>query len=256
MGKIILPSKHPTLASSSDITEICRPLFEKLKLNYFQFKKVHRDGSISVLCNRADWIDFSLKQDIGRKAYSCEKKEISNSQSYYFLWEPNLPSAPIALAREFDIANGLCFVERHPDFYYLIAFATPVSNQQALDLYLNHLELLKNFIHYFRETKADLIKVADSNRIILSAEEQDLNVDAMLLSSNLRRKVPVFFQGKYFHITQREYDCLQAMNLGNTGSDIALMLNLSPRTVETYLQRIKDRVGVRSKQELLSLLAG
>jgi len=101
---------------------------------------------------------------------------------------------------------------------------------------------LKSFISYFREEKKDLIALTDEQKITLAPHEQDVNKDVTLLSS------------KSYSITEREFDCLKGLSLSQTCKEIGKTLQISPRTVETYLQRIKDSVDVRSKQELLSLL--
>jgi len=223
-------------------------------MNFLPIIKVHQDGSISLLCDQVDYITFCMQYD-GQKVYSCEKKAVLNPESYYFLWEPNLPAFPVSLAREFNIANGLCFVERHSDAYELIAFATPVNNLQAVDIYLNHLELLGNFIQCFRETKAGLIKIADKHRIVLGPDEEDINKNSMFLHSQVCKHKTVYFQEKCHTITLREYDCLTHLSLGKTAKEIAKALNISFRSVETYLERVKIKTGCRTKVEQFSLLS-
>jgi DNA-binding CsgD family transcriptional regulator len=60
------------------------------------------------------------------------------------------------------------------------------------------------------------------------------------------------YGGVYF--TQREAECMILLLQGKTISKIALALQLSPRTVEYYLQNMKKKVSCRTKSELIGLV--
>ena len=53
------------------------------------------------------------------------------------------------------------------------------------------------------------------------------------------------------YLTQREAECVTLAIQGLTMKKIAEQLSLSPRTIEYYLKRIKERMGVKNKKELL-----
>jgi DNA-binding CsgD family transcriptional regulator len=55
-------------------------------------------------------------------------------------------------------------------------------------------------------------------------------------------------------ITERERTIVAAMNEGMTSKEIARMLGLSHRTVETYRQRLMTKTGARNSSHLLALL--
>lgn len=64
------------------------------------------------------------------------------------------------------------------------------------------------------------------------------------------------------HLSPREAEVLQLIALGHTSVEIARMLKLSPRTVETHRARIHQKLGLRTRAELVryalarGLLAG
>lgn len=69
-----------------------------------------------------------------------------------------------------------------------------------------------------------------------------------------RNKPSFYYLGKKHHsvyFTQREAECMTAMISEKTNIKIGAKLNLSPRTVEFYLQNMKKKVGCRTKKELL-----
>ena len=53
------------------------------------------------------------------------------------------------------------------------------------------------------------------------------------------------------HLSPREAEVLQLIALGHTSVEIARMLKLSPRTVETHRARIHQKLGLRTRAELV-----
>jgi len=55
-------------------------------------------------------------------------------------------------------------------------------------------------------------------------------------------------------LTRRETEVLEALADGLTNRGIALSLGVSPRTVESHLERVYDKLGVGSRAAALSRL--
>ncbi|MBS0350976.1 MAG: helix-turn-helix transcriptional regulator [Proteobacteria bacterium] len=60
-------------------------------------------------------------------------------------------------------------------------------------------------------------------------------------------------QNVYF--TQREAECVMQVLSGKTMNQTGASLNLSPRTVEYYLNKIKKKLNCRKKQEVIQLVS-
>jgi DNA-binding CsgD family transcriptional regulator len=267
-----IPDSHPALSGSTALMDYCGHFLKKNNLNYFQVIRVNQDGSTVVLTNRAEFTRFCIQHAIKSNVplvYSSVNKEVVNASSYYFLWEPNLPIAPVAMVRnEFNMANGLTFVERFPTHYYMFAFAAPTENLAVLDFYLNNMDVIKSFIHGFKDQQQQLLKTVEKTPLILPAPLWDKNLENMLLNDSIMdnsqdklkdestswRKIPVSFNGHDSYLTAQEYECIRLLPLGLSAKNIGRKLNISFRTVEKYFERIKARIGCSSKQELISLL--
>ncbi len=52
-------------------------------------------------------------------------------------------------------------------------------------------------------------------------------------------------------LTERESDCIFYLLRGNTIKQIGRCLDISPRTVETYLEKIKNKLGCSHKSEII-----
>lgn len=62
--------------------------------------------------------------------------------------------------------------------------------------------------------------------------------------------------GKYgdLYFTRREAECMLWLLRGKTINGVAVVLKLSPRTVEYYIKNMKNKLGCRTKFELIELI--
>lgn len=64
-----------------------------------------------------------------------------------------------------------------------------------------------------------------------------------------------FFVGESYpsvYFTQREFDCMVSLLRGSTVKEIAVQLELSPRTVEYYIKNLKTKMDCQTRSELLN----
>jgi DNA-binding CsgD family transcriptional regulator len=60
------------------------------------------------------------------------------------------------------------------------------------------------------------------------------------------------FPDVYF--TQREAECMALMMRGKKHDDVAGILGLSPRTVEYYIERMREKLGANTKFDLIDMV--
>jgi len=58
----------------------------------------------------------------------------------------------------------------------------------------------------------------------------------------------------FYNLSLREWECLSLWAQGFTAKTIAIELGVSPRTVESYIEKIKDKTGLFSKRALVELI--
>ena len=253
----IIPEHHFYISCGYAIQEFSRPFFARHNINYFQFFRVYKDSSFIILTNQSGWLSYAMNIK-KMPVMSTIDAAVINPHSYNFLWDTYLPEEPLALAREqFNIANGICFVYRQKEWYELIAFATPKQRYAAVDRYFNHYHELQAFILNFRHNAKSLLNTAYAHRLTLPDVMKDKNENILL--NNLAHPLttqsyPVSFNAIKSYITPQELKCLHELAKGNTVKQIAQELDLSARTIETYLTRVKSRFDIAYRKDLIKLI--
>ncbi|STX51763.1 LuxR family transcriptional regulator [Legionella busanensis] len=68
-------------------------------------------------------------------------------------------------------------------------------------------------------------------------------------------KIKSLFTKKFKqHIRQREAECLFYILKGKSAREIGPILNLSPRTIEYYLNTLKDKLNCKKKSEMINMV--
>lgn len=158
----------------------------------------------------------------------------------------------------------LYMIDSYADCVELFVFVSKATQVNALNTYLNNIEVLEKFKYYFKNKALQLREKGEKNRILLP-ENFRLNLKSSSHDAILAEVKTSFDKDLSLHhyelrdlnatLSKREMDCLYYLGKGFTIKGIGRELNLSPRTVEAYLNSIKDKTGCYSKNDLIKLLS-
>lgn len=236
---------HPVFTATPFVHSNSCILFEKLKLNYFQYARCYRDGSFTLLVNSTKILEELIALQSPTLSYI--DVHLLEKQSYNFLWEETLPKEPVRVVGEkHNFHNGLTIMKRYKDYYDMIGFAMPAELHNKNTQYLNYYTLLDDFAESFIVEHSQLFKYLDKNKIHPPEPLRDPNRQLLCLQKELKKKESSIF-------SKQEHMCMELLKKGYTYKQIAFKLGISSRTVETYIYRIKQKTGAPSKAFLLNL---
>ncbi len=158
----------------------------------------------------------------------------------------------------FNVHYPFYLFEIYENYYESFAFATPIDNPAIINFYLNNLTLLENFKHYFRDKAASLIKRASINKIHL-LDSMRSNIQKLNINKNPEvlfnvKKYRFNYNGKSLSLSKREMESCQYLGQGYTAKETANLLKISPRTVEQYLNNVKEKSGLKTKSQIADLM--
>ena len=260
---------HFALTSANEVNDICRPL-KDIGITYFNYLKIYKDGSRELLTTNAPWIDHFYKNALYLTAGVVDVEHLLPKG--YFLWsELDLNDPAYSQGQEsFNIDNGVSFLIKRDEITYLYIFASTKDNMHINNFYIRNVDLFRRFIQYFHDRGSDLIKQAKSNKIVLP-QQQIINSNRLKnieIPSNVRRsfykktKMDKFYLldvSDDLYLTPKQAEVATYLVVGATAKQCARQLGISYRTVETYIEEIKQKIfqflGINlSKGELAEFL--
>lgn len=249
-------SNSLSMSATSSIKDICSKVDPVFKLSFFNYVKIFNDQQRSTLTTRPDFITSYYNCPTLFKTEEVLKMEREEKQRIVFTEDiRNAPSYVVA-RNDFDIDNGFTVILPNTDGTELYYFGTSRNNIEMLSVYRSNIDYFLNFINYFRETAHTLIIQSWSEKFKLPIDnDHPTSHDKGVITTNVNH----FFPHKKFIIdherriffSRREAQCVHLLSKGMSTKYIARELQLSPRTVEKYLECAKLKLDCYEKNTLL-----
>ncbi|RDI43407.1 response regulator transcription factor [Aquicella lusitana] len=260
MHKIVISSGHYILASVSKIQKICAPLFAGDRFSFFDYARFGKQGEFNGFTTNGD--SFRIFFDLEYESLkSCKHLSFEENKFNYFYSPPpqsfsdsNDSHAAQEILRVTGADNGFSLLKKRGGFIEAFYFACALPRDKAINYYLNQLPLLHKFINYFQTEANGLLKLAHENTLILPEKMRP-----KMWGDSLQRPTPAHDRllsqiKNEIHLTKREIECANYIGQGYTIKEIAELLALSSRTVESHIAHIKTKLNIRRKSELVKYL--
>ncbi len=154
-------------------------------------------------------------------------------------------------AKRFQIDHSMVVVRHNKNYLETCCFSGLSTKRSLYPFFMNEQALFRTFMEYFTSQLDRHLMQILSEAIILSDVKAEYG------------KPPVnAFQGDWtqvvascgwehlYRLSRREKQCLQLLKKGYTYQAIGLSLGLSARTVEHYLDSVKNKLGAETRSEL------
>ena len=252
------------------VAKICEPLFNNFGLTVFVYSHFLSDGTYLDICTHTQWQTHYLQKFASKSFVKDYIKRISETDTKYILWDnrPDIPreenfSQFILDSCSLDIWHGFSIYKKHDNSLEAWHFATTKENYEVINFYLNRLDLLYHFILYFKDQAGKIIDIVDSQKRIYledkssldSAKEDGQGIAKIqnFIDQTVIKRFPLTTERGVVFISKREAECVRHLSSSKTVKEIAKAMDLSPRTVESYLNNIKNKLNCSSKLEIINL---
>jgi DNA-binding CsgD family transcriptional regulator len=248
---------------------ICAPLYD-FGVSRLSYSKTFTNGSYLTLDSSGEYLKQYLSQITNPgDAFVNQLKFTKQLKKKVFFPNSDIrnfdkESDPtIHLLYDNNIWHNLYIATFHDDnAVELFGFSMTKRDVGAASFYINNMQLLERFIEYFKEKASDLIDTKDKSKLAYFG--QSFNFYGESVDNVIDDKVMKFlnvtgienntFNGKEKILTlaPREIECLKYLALGKNVKQIASTLGLSPRTIEFYINKAKEKTGYTVRQELIN----
>lgn len=194
------------------------------------------------------------------------KKGVTSTHLFDFLWDEYFSPQTIAMLEEnHSLFHGLTTLRFYRTHYETFAVAHNEKNPLSASFYLCHLQLIHDFQEQLtkhmnvlakrQKSPATLIlDPSDPHKDIVMQDainnEETKDFETFILDTQQKYALYDAF-GQTTHLTALEFLSVHLFSQGKSYKTIALLLALSPRTVETYMTRAKERTGYANKYDIL-----
>ena len=231
---------HLTLTSASTVAALMLPLLAKHGIKVFHFNRHYDDGSCIRLSSDAKWNEHYFEKGYINKRKKVPAVYLSKPLGYFIWLTKDWPEMLTDAAVNFDIANGISIVENCSGYVDNFCFGSTASNTAIINFYLNNLDILYGYCNDFRDRASHLLKACEHNKIIIPAS---------LPCNNANH--PDYKEITIVNLSARERQCAMLLISGKRIKEIALELGLSSRTIESYVNNLKNKLNCRDKVALV-----
>jgi DNA-binding CsgD family transcriptional regulator len=179
----------------------------------------------------------------------------------YVLWD-SIDDGDIILQDSKNIlgvAHGITIIEKLDNGNAFYNFGNTEKKPTEVNNYISHLDILNEFIYFFNEKAKFIINEAEKKRLILPRQSHDeliIHSNDPLDSKPTNLSKSLFVDDNYnVSISSRELECVEWYLKGKTAIEIALILCLSKRTIETHIENVKEKLQCRNLAQLGYLIA-
>lgn len=234
-----------------DVRDILKPL-QQLGIIYFTYAKSENNGNRTYLSTHPDILEKYLQEEYYLKGNVESRPEKYKNQIIF--WD-TLPKQYIydQLIRSSNIDHGIFMINQETDYCEFYGFATKKGNYQVINNYINHVDVLKNFCLYFKDRAKKIIRRAEANKISLPFHNDTL--DFVNDPKNIIFDNALIEQKNILTLSVRQKDCATLLLKGMQYKEIAQILNISSRTVETHINYLKRKLNCSNKIELILQLS-
>lgn len=246
---------------TNQILDICNPIINLFNINFFSHTRAFHNGTFTSLMTQTELTEYYIKQKFPIRF--SQGKGIHLEKGIYVgsCLQDGFDTITLQLRQHFNLDHFIFIIEKQANYEDMYAFAVSPENTQFINQYLNHVDKFNQFLNYYKEksypliTKAPLVSYGKAyfSNCLSSADIINLNQDKLeqyKAAVSLKRWHVNHISGK-ISLSKRELDCLKLIAKSHTIKEIAKILQLSPRTVETYLNNLKLKLQYERRSQLV-----
>ena len=244
----------------SFMEQLCEPIFKKTPINFVSFARIYKDGGRSNLGVDINWQKYLLENGFhlaGTEDALIDDKrplqshELWSASSMFSLNEKTKEFFKACIAHNYG--NGITLIERGNDYTEFVHFCAAKGCEPPDEYLYNNIDYLWWLVLYLREgiQNNEVLRKSYVKRYYhrVTQTKKEMNVQSQNLALSIKK---YYLSGDFGDIgfSKREIDCMIMVCQHKTMHEQSHILNLSPRTIEKHIEKIKMKTGCVTTREL------
>lgn len=266
---VTITSEHAIFANKQETQAICENFLKASNIDFVNYARIYPNDTLTLVTTFPDTYPQAIKDKTINTSKNLnaiiEKNKgissIKNAALYMARWDNQ---AKKCLKEKYDFGDIVVITFKKKQYFECFCFGefkAKSHTKNVANFCFNHLDTIIKFRHYFVSKANKLIDTASSNKIILNHGVANLDRGDNLTEFN-QKQFQSTIQPKYYtlyhnnediHVSNREFECLKYLAHGRTKKETAKFLDISPRTVENYEQRLQRKLKVNSSSKLIDV---
>lgn len=265
------------------LAELSRPLETSYNVKLLWYRRYYHNNKILFLVNDEEFRVAAFERELWSSIGLLDRLRLvkrTNGNFYKYRWFSPIDSLGYEYPQSSYMGITTEFLERYNkgltnrswygiSVYYkgynsleTFAFCSEEPSAELDALYNADFWVLKRFILYFKESLRNHIPQMNDKLLIDSPIDVKDVLDndnfikekhEIFVNQTKLKKILIWVNKVSYTLTYREAQCLYLLAQGKTGKEIAKELNNAPKTIESRIERIKRKLGVKTKAELLNV---
>ncbi len=258
--------KSMELASQCEkfLQEISSPFFSDSIIKGMEYMEFFYDSSYVLLSTQQELPKYCMSEVDDNGYFKDIVRQVPLSNPFWFIWSSQENHKHISHYASLNVCNGATIYWRGNNSLKSIQFSTSrnTSFSTASNFYLNNKEKLEGIAKILYNNVDSLLETIDDTPKARLNPDFKCNYDStQFMSSSINFSPPslakklmknsLIFQGEEVSLSPTQEKCLYYLVRGKTAKETGHLLGIHYRTVEEHIERIKNKLGCRTKSDLI-----
>lgn len=238
----------------------CGPLLDQVGIKIFIYRSFEAEGNGSFYSTDIRFDNLALDNLLANTTSFYEEiKHLTPDRYSFVLWSDKThgQEAYYQQFQNHDIWDGLNVYRRRSTHIEFFTFAGLNNVADTANFYLNNYDFITRFISFFlmkvesAPVHTARFRFAFKEKLaeIFSNDNSQNTSDLSTIIQDDRIVISTPNGDVWF--SHRESSCLRLLASGKTAKEIARVLSLSHRTIESYINNVSQKTGLRTRSELV-----
>lgn len=242
--------------SVDKVRNLSKNFCQQLAITVFGYVRIYDKGTVSWVTTSPDQDRFLVESDELSRNPLINDRSLLKEGFYLDIYNRQFPGCEEFYrdrAKLFQMDHGMVLVRHKKDYIETCCFSGLSAKRPLYQLFMNEQALFKTFMeHFTNQLDPRLLEILSQGIPLADLKDEFhlLDENALYLSGDRAILLETCGWKKLLTLSKREKQCLALLKEGHTYHTIGLSLGLSERTVEHYLESVKNKLNLETRADL------